>query len=58
VDSKYDHLCREQLLCDIYASLQHAAAREWGDYFATRSAPKFGVSAEVIAKRLRIEKHW
>jgi len=28
------------------------------DYIATRIAPKFGVSAEVIAKRLRVEKHW
>jgi hypothetical protein len=28
------------------------------DYIATRSAPKFGVSAEVIAKRLRAEKLW
>ena len=28
------------------------------DYFATRLAPKFGVSAEVIAKRLRVEKLW
>jgi hypothetical protein len=26
------------------------------DYIATRIAPKFGVSAEVIAKRLRVEK--
>jgi hypothetical protein len=28
------------------------------DYIATRIAPKFGVSAEVIAKRLRVEKMW
>jgi Zn-dependent peptidase ImmA (M78 family) len=28
------------------------------DYIATRLAPKFGVSAEVIAKRLRVEKLW
>ena len=28
------------------------------DYIATRIAPKFGVSAEVIAKRLRVEKLW
>jgi hypothetical protein len=28
------------------------------DYVATRIAPKFGVSAEVIAKRLRMEKLW
>ena len=28
------------------------------DYIATRVAPKFGVSAEVIAKRLRVEKLW
>lgn len=28
------------------------------DYIATRIAPKFGVSAEVIAKRLRMEKLW
>ncbi len=28
------------------------------DYIATRIAPKFGVSAEVTAKRLRIEKLW
>ncbi len=28
------------------------------DYIATRIAPKFGVSAEVIAKRLRVEKFW
>ena len=26
------------------------------DYIATRIAPKFGVSADVIAKRLRVEK--
>ena len=26
------------------------------DYIATRIATKFGVSAEVIAKRLRVEK--
>jgi Zn-dependent peptidase ImmA (M78 family) len=28
------------------------------DYIATRIAPKFGVSVEVIAKRLRAEKLW
>ena len=28
------------------------------DYIATRIAPKFGVSSEVIAKRLRAEKLW
>jgi Zn-dependent peptidase ImmA (M78 family) len=28
------------------------------DYMATRIAPKFGVSVEVIAKRLRVEKLW
>jgi hypothetical protein len=28
------------------------------DYIATRIARKFGVSAEVIAKRLRVEKSW
>lgn len=28
------------------------------DYIATRIAPRFGVSAEVIAKRLRVEKLW
>lgn len=28
------------------------------DYIATRIAPQFGVSAEVIAKRIRIEKLW
>jgi hypothetical protein len=28
------------------------------DCIATRIAPKFGVSAEVIAKRLRVEKLW
>jgi hypothetical protein len=28
------------------------------DHIATRIAPKFGVSAEVIAKRLRAEKLW
>jgi IrrE N-terminal-like domain len=28
------------------------------DYIATRIAPKFGVSAEVIAKRLRVERFW
>jgi hypothetical protein len=28
------------------------------DYIATRIAPKFGVSVEVIAKRLRVEKLW
>ena len=28
------------------------------DYIATRIAPKFGVSAEVIAKRLRVENLW
>jgi hypothetical protein len=28
------------------------------DRIATRIAPKFGVSAEVIAKRLRVEKLW
>ena len=28
------------------------------DYIATRIAPKFGVSTEVIAKRLRAEKLW
>lgn len=28
------------------------------DYIATRIAPKFGVSSEVIAKRLRVEKLW
>jgi Zn-dependent peptidase ImmA (M78 family) len=28
------------------------------DYIAARIAPKFGVSAEVIARRLRVEKLW
>jgi len=28
------------------------------DYLATRIAPKFGVSTEVIAKCLRVEKLW
>jgi hypothetical protein len=28
------------------------------DYIATRIAPKFGVSVEAIAKRLRVEKLW
>jgi len=28
------------------------------DYIATRIAPKFGVSTEVISKRLRVEKLW
>ena len=28
------------------------------DYIATRISPKFGVSVEVIAKRLRVEKLW
>ena len=28
------------------------------DYVATRIAPKFGVSTEVVAKRLRVEKLW
>ncbi|HMP81465.1 MAG TPA: hypothetical protein PKA41_02010 [Verrucomicrobiota bacterium] len=28
------------------------------DYIATRIAPKFGASEEVIAKRLRAEKLW
>jgi hypothetical protein len=28
------------------------------DNIATRIAPKFGVSAEVIAKRFRVEKLW
>lgn len=28
------------------------------DYIATRIAPKFGVSAEVIARRLRTERMW
>jgi hypothetical protein len=28
------------------------------DYISTRIAPKFGVSGEVIAKRLRVEKFW
>jgi hypothetical protein len=42
-----------------------AGYRDWSaadeaalDYIATRIAPKFGVSVEVIAKRLRLEKHW
>jgi hypothetical protein len=28
------------------------------DYIATRIAPKFGVSAEVIAKQLRVGELW
>jgi len=28
------------------------------DYISTRIASKFGVSSEVIAKRLRVEKLW
>jgi uncharacterized protein DUF955 len=28
------------------------------DYIATRIAPRFGVSVEVVAKRLRVEKLW
>jgi hypothetical protein len=35
-----------------------AAAAAAADYIPTRIAPKFGVSAEVIAKRLRVEKLW
>ncbi len=35
-----------------------AADEAAADYIATRIAPKFGVSAEVIAKRLRAEKLW
>jgi predicted transcriptional regulator len=33
-----------------------AAAEAALDYLATRIASKFGVSAEVIARRLRVEK--
>jgi hypothetical protein len=36
-------------------SIQRDAAL---DYIATRIAPKFGVSVEVIAKRLRVETLW
>jgi hypothetical protein len=46
-------------------SLQAAVYSDWLaadeaalDYIATRIAPKLGVSAEVIAKRLRVEKLW
>ena len=35
-----------------------AADEATADYIATRIAPKFGVSTEVIAKRLRVEKLW
>jgi hypothetical protein len=35
-----------------------AADEDAFDYIATRIVPKFGVSAEVIAKRLRVEKLW
>lgn len=35
-----------------------AADEAAADYIATRIAPKFGVSAEVIAKRLRVGKIW
>lgn len=45
-------------------SAQAAGYSDWAadeaalDYIATRIAPKFGVSAEVISKRLRVEKLW
>ena len=35
-----------------------AADEAADDYIATRNAPKFGVSAEVIAKRQQAEKLW
>jgi len=56
VASKYERLSREQLLLDIHAVQQHASARQWGDFIAARITPEFGASAEMIAKRLRVEK--
>ena len=35
-----------------------AADEAAADYIATRIAPKFCVSVEVLAKRLRAEKLW
>ncbi len=35
-----------------------AAAAAAADYIATRIAPQFGVSAEMIGKRLRAETLW
>jgi Zn-dependent peptidase ImmA (M78 family) len=57
------------LLCEVFElaiqTAQAAGYSDWLaadeaalDYIATRIAPKFGVSAEVIAKRLRVEKLW
>jgi hypothetical protein len=58
------------LMCDkatirAIQSAQAAGYSDWLaadeaalDYIATRIAPKFGVSAKVIAKRLRVEKLW
>ena len=51
-----DHLghgVRRDLKAHADIVLQAAA-----DCIATRIAPKFGVSSEVIAKRLRVEKLW
>jgi hypothetical protein len=56
-------------LCEAFqAAIQSAQAAGYSDwlaadeaaldYIATRIAPKFGVSSEVIAKRLRVEKLW
>jgi len=42
----------------VYYSDWLAADEAALDYIATRITPKFGVSAEVIAKRLRVEKLW
>ena len=51
--------------CETFQSAQAAgysdllAANEAAlNFSATRIAPKFGVSAEVIAKRLRMETLW
>jgi len=47
-----------QILTDAGYSDWLAADEAALDYIATRIAPKFGISAEVIAKRLRVEKLW
>jgi hypothetical protein len=46
----------EERCCRIADRL--AAGEAALDYIATHIAPKFGVSTEVIAKRLRVEKFW
>jgi len=51
------HFAPQSVQAACYTDWFAADKVAWA-YIATRIAPKFGVSTEVIAKRLRAEKLW